>query len=232
MGECDLKMLGAPMFDGHQDLTINIRTKIQYDYSYIEAAAIQIGEDVLEVGEYGDFAVNGVDTPYLGGKAGRIGGYDLVHTEVSKKKHTYDIILGPGENITLASYKQLVSVTLNVDEKAANYFVNSEGLLGSYSGDLLARDRKTIMEDTDAFGQEWQVRSDEALLFRAAREPQHPAKCVMPEKTTSEQRRLAETVSEEAAETACSHKKGAAFRNCVYDVMAIGDLELAEAGTF
>lgn len=232
MGQCDLKMISAEKFDGHQDVTINARTKVQYDYSYIEAAAIQIGEDILEVGGYGDYAVNGVDTPYLGGKAGRIGGYELVHTAVSKKKHTYDIILGPNENITLASYKHLVSVKLALGDNAEKYFANAEGLVGSYSGDLLARDHKTIMEDEDAFGQEWQVRDDEPMLFRAAREPQYPTKCELPAKSASVQRRLGETIAEEQAEIACSNKSGSAFRNCVYDVMAIGDLELAEAGAF
>ena len=83
--------------------------------------------------------------------------------------------------------------------------------------------------DTNALGQEWQVRSDEPMLFRAARAPQFPAKCEMPDPTSaSEQRRLGETVAKEAAKKACSHKQGAAFRNCAKDVMAFGDLELAQ----
>ena len=45
-------------------MSINICTTIQHDYSFIEAVAVQMGSDVLEDGDY---AVNGVGTPYLGG---------------------------------------------------------------------------------------------------------------------------------------------------------------------
>ena len=51
MGACDLKMLHAPNFDGQgKALDINIRTKIRYDYSYVEAAVLKLGDDVFEVG--------------------------------------------------------------------------------------------------------------------------------------------------------------------------------------
>ena len=233
MGQCDLKMLDAPKFDGNLNLDIDIRTTIQYDYSYIEAAAIRIGEDILEVASYGDYAVNGVDTPFMGGKAGKLGKYPIYHTEVSKKKHTYDVVLSPTENITLASYKQLVSVHINVGADVEKYFGESAGIMGSFSGDLLARDGVTTMTDTDAFGQEWQVTDKEESLFRSTRAPQYPEKCMMPApKSASASRRLGENIAKEAAELACAHKTGAQFNNCVYDVMAIGDLELAQAGSF
>ena len=231
MGECDLNMLNAPHFDGHQDMNVAIRTTIQYDYSYIEAAAVQIGDDVLEVGSYGDFAVNGVDTPDWGGKAGHIGGYELYHTQVSKMKHTYDIVLSPTENITLASYKQLVSIHIKVDENKEKFFANSKGLLGSVKGELLSRDGG-LMEPGNAYAEEWQVTDEETSLFRIARAPQYPAKCNMPVPMAVSARRLGQTIAEEAAQKACSHKVGKAFENCVYDVMATGDLELALAGAY
>ena len=185
----------------------------------------------LQVASWGDYAVNGVDSPFWGGRAGKIGGYDLYRTQVSAKKATYDIVLGPGENITLASYKHLVSVHLNVPDHE-KYFAMAEGIIGAYNGDLLSRDGKTIMEAGDAFGQEWQVTSEEPMLFRSARAPQYPAKCNLPAPKSSTTRRLGATIAEEAAKKACAHKVGAAFNNCVYDVMAVGDLELAEAGAF
>ncbi|CAB9512707.1 Glycoside hydrolase Family 5 [Seminavis robusta] len=49
MGACDLVLLHAPNFkDNNTALDIHIRTKTRYDYSYIETAAVQIGEDILE----------------------------------------------------------------------------------------------------------------------------------------------------------------------------------------
>ena len=48
-------------FDGQgNNLDLHIRTTIRYDYSYIESAAIQIGNDVLEVSSFGSYALNGV----------------------------------------------------------------------------------------------------------------------------------------------------------------------------
>ena len=44
MGACDLHLLQAPQLD----LTIDIRTKIRYDYSFIESAVIRLGNDILE----------------------------------------------------------------------------------------------------------------------------------------------------------------------------------------
>ena len=59
---------------GYRDLTLTlcptVRTKPRYEYSYIEAAAIKIGTDILEIGSWGDFMINGVSdaaTPFLMG---------------------------------------------------------------------------------------------------------------------------------------------------------------------
>ena len=109
------------------------------------------------------------------------------------------------------------------------YFGNSTGLMGSYFGQLLARDGVTTMEDTDAFSQEWQVTNEEPKLFRTNMHPQYPHKCLMPSPKTAGQRRLGETIAKNTAEEACSHLSGKAFDNCVYDVMKIGDVEIAEA---
>ena len=47
MGACDMHLVEAPFFAPGMELTIDVRTKIRYDYSYIESAAIKIGDDVL-----------------------------------------------------------------------------------------------------------------------------------------------------------------------------------------
>ena len=56
-------------------------------------------------------------------------------------------------------------------------------------------------------------------------------KCILPAASREEiRRRLGETVtSEEAAKIACADS-GGRFEQCVYDVMAMGDLEAAQAG--
>lgn len=49
----------------------------------------------------------------------------------------------------------------------------------------------------------------------------------------SAKRHLGEaSISFEAAEHPCAHRAADVCDNCVHDVMATGDLELADAGTF
>jgi hypothetical protein len=52
-GICDLVLLENDEFDDGKGMDIVIRTKPRYEYSFIEAAAIKLGEDILEVGSYG-----------------------------------------------------------------------------------------------------------------------------------------------------------------------------------
>lgn len=60
-GQCDLVLLHAPDFGFGMGLDVHIRTKIRYDYSYIESAAIQVGSDfLLEVSGFGQHFLNGV----------------------------------------------------------------------------------------------------------------------------------------------------------------------------
>ena len=50
---------------------------------------------------------------------------------------------------------------------------------------------------------------------------------------TKESRRLGESIAEEAAATACGkYYDGPEKELCIYDVMASGDLELAQAGAY
>ena len=75
------------------------------------------------------------------------------------------------------------------------------------------------------------VRQDEPMLFHTAREPQHPQACIRPE-PTSTARRLGESIALDAATKACAGWDEETRANCIHDVMATGDLELASAGAF
>ncbi|CAB9510567.1 expressed unknown protein [Seminavis robusta] len=239
MGECDLKLMSVPKFDGEQDIDVHARTTIRYDYSYIETAAIRIGSDTLEVSSWGEYALNGVDNaifnqqPALrkGNKLNTLGGYEIFHTQMSKKKHVFDVILGPNENITISNMKDIVAVRIN--HKTNDHFMNVEGLMGHINGGMLARDGVTdLHDDINAMAQEWQIRDDEPMLFRSVREPQYPAKCRLPDIQEKESRRLSEGITEEVAKAACAHLKAdaQAFADCVYDVTATNDLDMAQAG--
>lgn len=74
------------------------------------------------------------------------------------------------------------------------------------------------------------LESEPSLFLVTDRFPQHPVGCQMPE-ATSVTRRLGSTIAEKAAEEACAHW-GENKDSCVYDVMATGDIDLAQASVF
>jgi hypothetical protein len=103
-------------------------------------------------------------------------------------------------------------------------------------GDMVARDGKAVMNDANAFGQEWQVLDTEPSLFHTVRLPQHPKQvCTLPTPKQASQlrRRLSEpsSVDHLAAEKACEHW-GEGKDDCVFDVLTTGDLEMAVVGAY
>lgn len=231
MGECDLKLLHVPQFDGTQDMDIHVRTTIRYDYSYVEAAAIKIGDDVFEVGSFGAYALNGVEgaAGANGHQIPSLGGYPVIYTQVNDKKHSYDIIIGEGQKVTISAFKDWVNVQITNADKEV--FGEASGLMGTFDGEMQGRDG-AVIEDMNEIGQAWQVQPEEPLLFRTARAPQAPQSCRLPDanqETAQEARRLGGgAVSKEDAEHACAHLQGSAFSFCVDDVMASGDLDAAQ----
>lgn len=237
-GECDLKLVHTPNLEGKlgNSLDLHARTTIRFGYSYIETAALRIGEDVLEVSSWGEHALNGVEGALTEGgslrnsPAGKLGDYPVFYNQESKKRTSFDIVINKHSNITIATHKDIVAVKVNHGTE----FGDVSGLWGNVQGELFARDQSTAMTDMNEYGREWQVRDDEPMLFRSARHPQYPHQCIMPDMAEKEARRLGEGINEEAAKIACDHLKDNAhmFANCVYDVTATNDLEMASTGAF
>lgn len=229
MGACDLVLVDAPGFGGGLGFRIHVRTTIRHDYSYITSVALQIGDEILEVVSYGDYVLNSVDTAQVGASNMMMAGYPVVHEKKLKKRDKFDVMIGLRTNVTIAVYKDLVSVSFaggNAEE-----FGSSVGLMGNFhNGRLLARDGKTVMDNMDVFAQEWQVHEEEPILFQAARPPQHPMeKCRLPADVQMQaRRRLGESsVRQEAAKKACAHLNGNMKEACIYDVIATGDVGAA-----
>ena len=228
MGECDLVLLRAPALD----LDIHVRTTIRREYSFISTAALRIGDDVLTVSSWGDFAINGVHGAQ-GKEAMSIGGFPVSQAQFNKKHTRLEVSLGGGndEKLVLSTFKDLVSVTIH--QGRAENFQTSSGMMGSFHGQLLGRDGKTIFEDMDMFGQEWQVRGDEPKLFETSREPQYPKQCRLPSESVATTRRLGEGIARSKAEAACAHFADENRKKaCVFDVMAVGDVDIAKAGGY
>jgi hypothetical protein len=201
------------------------------DMSYISSAALRIGTDILEVESQGVYYLNGELGAAL---PDNFGGFAFSHTELTDKQHVFEVHLGGRERIKIKTYKDFVSV-LTEQGKYKN-FGDSVGLTGDFgNGRMVARDGITIIDDANAFGQEWQVLDTEPTLFQTLRLPQHPlAKCTMPTPMQASQlrRRLSESsVDEAAAEKACEHW-GAGKDDCVFDVLTTSDLEMAIVGAY
>lgn len=224
-GECDLLLVHSDDFGDKAGLDVHIRTTLRDFYSFIESAALRIGDSVLEVGT-DSFWVDGIersdqDLPM------DFGGYYLNAPYQERNAKVYRVDLGNGDYIKFSTYKFFISVDIAGLQQD---FESSFGLLGDYnSGAMIARDGQSIIESADDFGTEWQIQADERVLFRDARAPQLPnAKCVMPQ--TSSRRQIASTPSERmAAEQACSHKSPADYSFCVSDVLTTGDIGMAGA---
>lgn len=238
LGECDLVLSHIDNFgqDG-MPLDLHIRTKIRYDYSYITSAALKVGEDILEVASFGTYFLNSVSNADLD-QADLAGFPILHHAKEGGKEYSFHVVFGPDENITLSAFKDLVSVKFHgaTEER----FQDTVGLMGSFSGAMLARDRSTVLDfDPLALGQTWQVREDEPKLFQHLRAPQHPhEQCRLPSTGQKEMqrrhRRLGESlVTREDAEVACSHISDEGQKKaCIFDVLSVGDVDVAHSGGY
>jgi hypothetical protein len=230
-GECDLVLLHNAEFESGLGLDVHIRTEIRRDMAYIASAALRIGEDVLEVASQGVYWLNGVLNADL---SGEFSGFAFSHTQPNDKQHVFEVYLGGRERIKVKTYKDFVSVL--IEQGKREHFLASAGLMGDYrAGRMIARDGKTVIDDANVFGQEWQVLNSEPSLFQTARFPQHPNVCTMPTPVQASQlrRRLSESSFDElvAAEKACEHW-GEGKDDCVFDVLTTGDLAMAMVGAY
>lgn len=108
---------------------------------------------------------------------------------------------------------------------------------------MIARDGFTVHHDFNAFGQEWQVDAtgSDPVLFQELRAPQYPdQQCILPPTESAavkvgrkgRRRRLSEEVTQQQAESVCAHWDDRDRDLCIVDVMATGDIELAESGSY
>jgi hypothetical protein len=230
-GECDLVLLQSKEFESGLGLDVHIRTQMRRDMSFISGAALRIGSNLLEVESQGIYYLNGVNGAEL---PSELSGFKFLHTQPTAKQHVFEVHLGGLERIKVKTYKDFVSVW--IEQGHQEHFADSVGLMGDFTyGVQLSRDGKTVVTDANVFGQEWQVCDTDPTLFQTARFPQYPQKCTLPsaKATSMLRRRLSESSVEElaAAKKACEHW-GEGKDDCVFDVLATGDLEMAMVGAY
>jgi len=99
-------------------------------------------------------------------------------------------------------------------------------------GELLGHDGH-IIQDTNEFGQECQVLDNEPKLFHEQQLPQYPQKCNMPAPGALVHCHLAKLmISFDEANDACKDWDDESKEACIYNVMATGDLGMAQARSF
>lgn len=248
-GECDLVMVKNEQFDAGLGLNLHIRTKIVDTWSFIESVALQIGSDVLEVTAKGVYFLNGVKRADLSQSS--LSGYPVTYikpgaTKKYGKWHRFEVDLGQEELIVIKSFHIKTFMAVTVENSREAHFGDSSGLMGDYqTSELMARDGFTIHHDFNAFGQEWQVDAtgSDPVLFQELRAPQYPdQQCILPptesdavkvgRKGRHRRRRLSEEVTQQQAESVCAHWDDRDRDLCIVDVMATGDVELAESGSY
>jgi hypothetical protein len=240
-GVCDLILLKNPYFKADLGLDIHIRTKKIRQFSYISSAVLRIGEDLFEL--MGDkspvngfhYWVNGVKSSHVDLYKDdfmllpfTISGYPITYRRLNSKQHEFTIDLGGNEKIIMKTWNELVR--LDITGATSRDFGNSSGLMGTFgNGVHMARDNKSILQDVNKFGQEWQVRVYEPKLFHSVEGPQAPEQCILPS-TSSLRRRLGESlITQEEAESACSKVTESDRDLCVFDVMATNDVGVVGA---
>lgn len=224
-GECDLVMVRSKNFHNGIGLDLHARTTIHSYFSFIETAALRVGENIVEFHK-DEFFIDGhkfspADLPVTFGSEYKI-------TEVMKtpSKQKYKVDLHEGAAIFFKFYKEFLTIHIDGNSKD---FDDSVGLLGAYgNGDMVTR-AGGVAPDFESLAFDWQVHPEDMVLFRQVREPQLPyERCRLPSAPRPQRRRLrANTGLLTEAQQACGHVTGNAFNLCVDDVITTGDIGLA-----
>jgi len=227
-GACDLVLLQNPDFNNGLGMDIHIRTKFTKQWSYITSAVLRIGNDTFEV-------MAGVKNPHWINKVQGenlehgVSGFSITFEQINSKSYEFRVDMRNGSIIIFKTFGDFLKI--DVEGGKSNNFVNSRGLMGNAEGEKVARDRDTVIEDNEAFGLEWQVLGTEPMLFHKVEGVQAPEKCALPTVASrSKRRRLSERlISMKSAQIVCSHVNEKDRDNCIFDVLATNDEEMAGA---
>lgn len=231
-GACDLVLVHNPKLSTGRFLNIHIRTTIQGIFSYIENAAIQIGEEVLEIqasklGRGVRNVLNGEDvgnpTLFAGFSIKKVNETKYCAKKKCEGAEIIKIDLEDDGEVVITNWKGYLYVDVIA---TGDGFLFSEGLMGKRDQSGKYARNGTLLHDADEFAQEWQVLQTEPNLFKENRYPQAPIPCIPPPKQL-ERRSDGTGLTRRRAADACSGLYGGIKDACVYDVMATSDLDMA-----
>ena len=233
-GECDMVLVTSRQFHSGSGLDVHVRTTIDAFYSYVEAAAIRVGQNVLEFASSEKMYFNGKEhsaqepLEFSNGKHNCK--YSLVEKEGQKSVFRLDLD-------TSWIFIKFWDKFMAVDIRGHGYkaLADSVGLMGNYTdGSMWSRKGERFTSSFEAYGFEWQVNprlGDPQLFVNHDRAPQLPRdQCRLPSVARPSRRHLrADTKLYQAAKSACEQ---VATKHdvelCINDIMATGQLGLAE----
>jgi len=225
-GACDLVLLKDPAYGNGLGMDIHIRTKFTEQWSYISTAVLKIGDETLEVmgGHKSKYWINKVEGQEL---SSSISGFPISRKEGISVSTEYEVDLMDGSVVFFKTYKNFVRV--EVDRAKSADFAESLGMMGSYEGKKIARDGKTVVEDNNEFGLEWQGLPSEPMLFHNVEGAQAPEKCPLPVKSQARRHLRESKISIKDAQIACARVSGEDRDSCIFDVLATNDKDMAGA---
>jgi len=235
-GVCDLVLLSNPNFAKSAGMSIHLRTKKTKQWSYISTAVLKMGDETLEV--HADNSKKIDETYFINGVQGgtennSILGFPVTIRDNTSVQREFVVSLSGNEEedvIMIKTFRDMVRV--DIHRASETNFANSLGLMGSFdlNGEKVGRDNEVTFDDINSYGQEWQVLpGSDNMHFHATEGPQAPEKCKLPSASSSRRRLSEASVSQEDAEFACGRVSPQDFDTCVFDVMAMSDIDVAGA---
>lgn len=227
-GVCDLVLARNPKFGNGVGLDMHIRSKRMSQWSFVGSAVVRIGKDSLEVrgGKITKFWINGIEGNVNTEKLA-ISGYPIKYQCISEKSGKFVVDLGNDEAIVFKTWHSFVSIM--IEKPKLENFAGSVGLMGSFPEGLKIGRENSIIEDINAFGQEWQVLSTEQNLFHNIEGPQHPEICDVPSSLNMRRHLQESLMTIEQAEKACIDVALQDKELCIFDVIATNDESAAGA---
>jgi hypothetical protein len=225
-GKCDLVLAHSESFGDGLGLRVHGRTEVIDDWSRIRNAAVQIGQETLELSNKGIIYLNGVEASEEDFNGAALAGLYNITKEVKMlnniPKVDVTVMLNEGhkEKIKFSLFKNIINVHVGAQDD------DLKGMLGHKTIDGLVGREDVILETPEHMGSHWQVRHDEPMIFAEAVAPQHPQKCIMP---VADSRRLRKSQQHQrrAAESCAGIKDKTMLDFCLEDVMSSGDIDIA-----
>lgn len=234
-GHCDIILTKTPKIANMENnVEVHIRTRKVRRWSCIDAIALKVGKDVLEIGsEEGNLLQNGSEI-----ESTKTDSLKVVKSSsaLQAKVVLYEFIFDKDKRLEV---KVNIRTKMIYIALGGNYPKDTVGILGSpHNPGLFARDGTDMSHmDVNKFVESWQVRHDDPQLFQENRKPQHPSKCLYEMKQINSghdhhgSRRLRDvnTVTKREATLACTlHRPGPMKEYCVEDAMNTGDIDSAK----